>query len=102
MIEKYCPRLTREDGFDVPGHHAIEHGVEQHEADGGGQVVAVFLQRAGQQVGPLDAHTLLLKQGKVFTTEPKSHGGEKTLGKKDQMVIRQRPINRTQGRYVQS
>lgn len=48
MIEKYCPRLTREDGFDVPGHHAIEHGVEQHEADGGGQVVAVFLQRAGQ------------------------------------------------------
>lgn len=48
MIEKYCACLTREDGLEVPGHHSIEHGVEQHEANGGGQVVAIFLQRAGQ------------------------------------------------------
>lgn len=40
--------LTGEDGLDVPGHDPVEDGVQQHEADGGGEVVAVLLQGAGQ------------------------------------------------------
>lgn len=74
-------RLTREHSFEVPGHYSIEHGVEQHEADGGRQIVAVLLQRAGQKVRPLDAHPLLLKQGKILTAKTKSHRREQTLGR---------------------
>ena len=76
---KQCPWLTREYGFDVPCHYSIENGVKQHEADRGGEVVAVFLQRAGQQVGPLDSHSLLLKQGKVLTAKTKRYRRQQTL-----------------------
>lgn len=73
--------LTREDSLDVPGHDPVEEGIKQHETDGGGEGVAVLLQGAGQQVGPLDTHSLLLKQGKVLTAEPKRHRGQQALEK---------------------
>lgn len=73
--------LTREDSLDVPGHDPVEEGVKQHETDGGGEGVAILLQGAGQQVGPLDSHSLLLKQGKVLTAEPKRHWGQQALEK---------------------
>lgn len=73
--------LTREDSLDVPGHDPVEEGVKQHETDGGGEGVAVLFQGAGQQVGPLDTHSLLLKQGKVLTAEPKRHRGQQALEK---------------------
>lgn len=81
MLQKKVPhpRLTREHRFDVPGHYSVEHRVKQHEGDGGGQVVVVPLQGAGQQVGPLDAHPLLLEQGKVLTAKTKRHRRQQTL-----------------------
>ena len=93
--KKVDQRLTREHSFNVPGHYSIEHGVKQHEADGCGQVVAVLLQRAGQKVGPLDAHPLLLKQGKILTAKTESHWREQTLGRekmKERLTERKKVI----------
>lgn len=70
---------TWEDCLDVPGHDGVEEGVEQHEADGGSQAVVVFLHGTGQQVCPLDAYALLLKQGKVLAAKAKGHRGQQAL-----------------------
>lgn len=71
--------LTREDGLNVPGHDAIEEGVKVHEEYGGGEAEVVLLHGAGEQVAPLDAHPLLLEQGKVLTAKAKRHRGQQAL-----------------------
>ncbi len=72
---------TWKHSFNVPGHEGVEHRIEEHERDGRGEIVAVLLHGAGEQVTPLDAHTLLLEQSKVLTAEAERHRREEALRK---------------------
>lgn len=65
--------LPWEHGLNVPGHNTIQEGIKVHEDEAGGEVVFVVFQWAGEEVIPLDAHTLLLKQCKILTAKPKRH-----------------------------
>lgn len=71
--------LTREHGFNVPGHDAVQHSVKQHETDGCGETVVVFLQGAGKQVTPLYAYTLFLEESEVLAPITKRNGGQEAL-----------------------
>ncbi|TRY90050.1 hypothetical protein DNTS_031571, partial [Danionella cerebrum] len=76
--EREVPRprdaiLARENRFYVPRHDAVQKGIKIHEDEACAQVVVVLFHGAGEQVAPLDADTLLLKQGKILTAVAKCH-----------------------------
>lgn len=78
--------LTWKHSFNVPGHDGVQHRVEEHERDGSGEIVAVLLHGAGEQITPLYAHTLLLEQSKVLAAKAERHRRQEALRKE-----RQRP-----------
>ncbi len=65
--------LPWEHGLNVPGHDPIQECIKVHEDEAGGEVVVVFFHWAGEEVIPLDAHTLLFKQGEILTAKSKRH-----------------------------
>lgn len=71
--------LTWKHRFNVPGHDGVEHGVEEHEWDGGGEAVGVLLHGAGEKVTPLYSHSLLLEQSEVLAAEAERHRRQEAL-----------------------
>lgn len=71
--------ITWEDSLDIPRHDGVQHGIYQHERDGGSEAVVVLLHGAGQQVVPLNAHSLLLEQRKVLTAKTERHWRQQAL-----------------------
>lgn len=65
--------LPWEHGLNVPGHDPIQEGIKVHEDEAGGEVVVVLFHGTGEEVIPLDAYTLLLKQCKILAAKPKCH-----------------------------
>lgn len=72
-------RLTWEDRLNVPSHNHIKECVKKHHGSRGGEAEAIFFQGASEEVVPLDANSLLLKQCKVLAAKPKGYWGQQTL-----------------------
>lgn len=67
----YCH--TRKYCFDVPSNDGVNEGIHIKHDYGDGEAVGVSFHRAGVEVIPLNAHTLLFILREILTAKAKGH-----------------------------